>query len=120
MRMPRPPPPANALIITGKPTRGSLIGKKGRVLIVAVSSLGAAARRLLSSAPCRGFRSHGAHRRRRRTDEDQSRRRRRLRRMRVLGEEAVAWMDCLGAGPACRRDYGSNVEIAVLRRRRAD
>ena len=38
----------------------------------------------------------------------------------ILGEEAVARMDGLGAGDLAGGDDGGNVEIAVARRRRAD
>ena len=38
----------------------------------------------------------------------------------VLGEEAVAGMDRLGTGHQRGRQDGGDVEIAVLRRRRAD
>jgi hypothetical protein len=38
----------------------------------------------------------------------------------LLGQEAVARVDGLGAGPACRVDYRVDAQVALARRRRTD
>ena len=68
----------------------------------------------------RGFGSHRAHRRGWRADEDQSGFGAGLGECRVLGEEAVAGVDRIGIGLACRGDDAGNVKVAVSGRRRAD
>ena len=58
----------------------------------------------------RVLRAHGADRRGRRPDEDQARRRAGLGEVGVLGQEAIAGMDRLGAGRSRRRD--DRVDVA--------
>jgi hypothetical protein len=65
--------------------------------------------------------AHGADRGGRRADEDDARGGAGLGELRVLGEEAVARMDRLGAAFArLRRSDALDDEVALARRRRAD
>ena len=117
--MPRPPPPPEALRMIGKPIRfassiawsasrsTSLPGSSGKPVFARV----AARRDLVAPRP---------HRLRRWTDERDVALAAKARELGVLGEEAVAGVNRVGAGDLRRRHDRWNMQVTAERRRRAD
>ena len=64
--------------------------------------------------------AHGVDRRRRRADEDEAGLGAGFGECGILGQESVARMHRVGARKLCGRQQRLNVEVALLRRRRAD
>ena len=100
--MPLPPPPATALIRTGKPIALGLLRQMRRRLIVAVIARHDRHAGLHHQGLRGILEPHRANGRRRRPDEHQPRLRTRLRKGRILRQEAVARMHGLRARRARR------------------
>ena len=122
MRMPLPPPPAAALSSAGKPTRvqpprrcrASVCDRRRR----ARHDRHAGRRHGRARA---GLRSHPPHHGRGRSDEDRGRPlSQRVGERAILGEEPVAGMHRVGAGPPRGVDDARDVQVALVGRRRAD
>ena len=102
MRMPLPPPPCAALIISGKPIRAaSRASSCGDLVGAGVAGHHRHARGLHQFLGA-GLAAHLAHRRRLRADEDDAGGLDRIGEVGVLAEEAVTGMDRLRAGLAGR------------------
>ena len=118
-RMPLPPPPATALISSGKPIPPASSRSRGSVLVGPVIArhqrhAGRRQQRLgavLAAQPL--------HRLGRRPDEDQPRVAHRPRERRTLRQEAVTRMDRRRPGPPRRLQHPLDQQIALRRRRRA-
>ena len=120
-RMPMPPPPADALTSSGKPTTRAASSRPARspgakrALPGRIGTPAArASRRARSLSPMSSI-DFG-----RRADPGQAGPRHRLGEVAVLGEEAVAGMHGIGARRLGRRQDVVADEIALLGRRRAD
>ena len=118
--MPLPPPPAEALIITGKPTASAAATAAASVSDgVGMAGDGRDAR--FGGELLRGdLVAHRADGMRVRPDEGDARRGERLGEVGALGEEAVAGMDRVGAGRPAGRDDLVDDEIRGRGLRRPD
>ena len=118
--MPRPPPPAAAFTSTGKPI---CRGDRHRVVVGADAAVGAGHHRdaeALGGLLGLDLVAHDADVLGLRADEMQIVVGEDFGEARVLGQKAVAGMHGVGAGDFAGRQQRRNVEVAVLRRRRAD
>ena len=118
--MPRPPPPADALMITGIADLG---GDALRLAVVGDGAVGAGHDR--NAEPLGGalgldLVAHDADMLGRRADEGDVVGGQDVGELGVLRQEAVARMDGVGAGDLAGGDDLVDVEIGVARRRRAD
>ena len=95
-------------------------GQMRRVLVLAVIAGDDRDARLLHQRLGGVLEAHGADRLGRGADEDQPRRLDRIHELGVLGQEAVARVDRLGAGRQRRLDDRIAAQVAVLGRRAAD
>ena len=119
-RMPRPPPPAAALISTGKPISWA---SRTRLGLVDAAPFAAGHHRnagLLGELAGLVLVAEHAHRLLRRADEFDVAGAANLGEVRVLRQEAVAGMDGLDVGDLRRADEPGNVQIAFRGNRRAD
>ena len=118
--MPRPPPPAAALSMTGKPmSRASRCAS----CVGADAAVGAGHDRnaeLLGGALGRDLVAHQADVLGARADEMHVVLGENFGKARVLGEKAVARMHGVGAGDLAGGEQRRDIEVAVLGRRRAD
>ena len=119
-RMPRPPPPAEALIMTGKADPLGLGEQTRIVLIGAVIARHDRHAMRLHQRLRRRLRSHRADRLRRRADEHDPGGGAGLGELGVFRQEPVAGMHRLRAAVARRGDDRLDVQVALARRRRAD
>ncbi len=118
--MPRPPPPATALISTGKPTEWA---KVERLLLVAHDAVAAGHDRhvgLARQRPSRVFVAQPGHRLRAGADEVDVAAAADFVEVGVFGEEAVAGMNRLHVADFGGADHAGDFEIAVGRFGRAD
>ena len=119
-RMPRPPPPAVAFTMTGKP---HVIGKLQRVFFVLDRTVGARQQRqagLLHRAPRARLVAHQANHLRIGPDEPDVAGLADFGEVRRFRQEAVAGMDRVGAGDFRGADDRRDVQIALGAARRAD
>ena len=119
-RIPFPPPPAAALMITGKPISRANAERLVHVLHRAGRARNDRHADVGHRFARRGLVAHQADLLRRGTDERDVRRGARLRELRVLGEKAVAGMDRVRARDLGGRDQARDLEIRLARRRRPD
>ena len=118
--MPRPPPPATALIITGKPILPASRQHGGVALVVALIAGHAGHAGGLHDVLGAGLVAHRGDGLGRRPDEDQPGIAAGLREILVLGEKAVAGMHRVGAAGLGRRDDRVDPQIGLRRQRLAD
>ena len=102
-RMPLPPPPAEALTSSGKPMPSAIDAQRAVDLAVQPRAGQDRDARALHAVARLGLRAHGGDRLGRRADPGQPGVDHGLREGGVLGQEAVAGMDRVGAGARARR-----------------
>ena len=120
MRMPRPPPPADALMITGKPTcRAHSMASPSLARIPSEPGrMGTPA--LLHRGSGFFFFAHQPGNFRRRADEFDIASLGDFGEVGIFGQQTVARMDGVHVGDFRRADHRRNVEIALRQLRRAD
>ncbi len=118
--MPRPPPPAAALISTGKPMSLATFSACGEAGDCAVGARHHRNAELLGRLLGLDLVAHDADVLGRRADEGDRVLLEDLGEAGVLGQEAIARMHGVGAGDLAGRKKARNVEIAVARGRGAD